>query len=290
LQNESLPTVTRSDYNEPPRNVVQVVTHPCPSAYENDLAILVMQSGDEFALSDVIPVDGVHGSVTAAEQAPGVNLTAAGFGRWNLEDIIDNRLRTVQLSIVTLEEQIRMDPWVAANFNMSKSLGVSGQTGQSTCNGDSGGPMLVKSAALGLVGQPWVLSVIRAGSYLPLGDSCVDEGRLGVSTRTVTYGRWIQSVLRNDTIALGSWVCGGHSDSPVTPIPIPSIHSTLTSTSTLSVPPSIIYVVIFCALVFLFVTLVCLVQQRKSTKIIPVLVPPACTMVFVQRHPLLIVR
>ncbi|GFY69795.1 serine protease filzig [Trichonephila inaurata madagascariensis] len=166
------------------RNVKRMVVHRHYNAqtFENDLALLEMESSVEF-LPYVVPICLPHRN----EDFTGKMAFVTGWGKLTHGGDVPNILQEVQVPIVSNGDCQRMfyhaghDKAIRSNFVCA---GYS-NGGQDSCEGDSGGPLMVQRED-----KRWVL--VGTVSH---GIGCADPNLPGVYMRMSSYRPWIDSII-----------------------------------------------------------------------------------------------
>jgi len=169
------------------RKIRKVVTHRNfdKFTYEYDIALLEMHDGPINYQPNMIPI-----CLPANDNSlVGEVGTVTGWGRLSEYGQISPVLREVQLPIISNSKCMRMYRNSGQNEWIPKIFVCAGTTsgGQDSCEGDSGGPMVVK----GKDGR-WQLAGI-----ISWGIGCGDRNRPGVYTRISEFRSWIRNVIEN---------------------------------------------------------------------------------------------
>jgi len=169
------------------RRIKKVVTHRSfdKITYEYDIALLEMHDGPIKYQPNIIPICLPDNDNRLVGQVG----TVTGWGRLSEFGQISPVLREVKLPIISNSKCMSMyrnsgqNEWIP---NIFVCAGTS-SGGQDSCEGDSGGPMVVK----GKSGR-WQLAGI-----ISWGIGCGDRNRPGVYTRISEFRSWIRNVIEN---------------------------------------------------------------------------------------------
>ncbi|KAF8790900.1 Serine protease filzig like protein [Argiope bruennichi] len=166
------------------RNVKRMVVHRHYNAqtFENDLALLEMEAPVEF-LPYVVPICLPHRN----EDFTGKMAFVTGWGKLTAGGDVPNILQEVQVPIVTNGECQRMFYQAGHQKAIRSNFVCAGYTngGQDSCEGDSGGPLMVQRED-----TRWVL--VGTVSH---GIGCADPNLPGVYMRMSSYRPWIDSII-----------------------------------------------------------------------------------------------
>lgn len=161
----------------------QIFVHPDYNPYDNDFALVKLQTR-----SEITPVDMDDGTESYVE---GEKLWAMGFGNLNTTfDEFPDVLHHVEVSYVTNEVCSDSYDAVYGDNSVTDNMMCAADPGQDSCQGDSGGPLYdkVNEKVVGVVS--WGLD-------------CALPGYPGVYSRISSQIYWIR-----ETICM----TGGHSD------------------------------------------------------------------------------
>jgi len=167
------------------RRIKKVVTHRSfdKITYEYDIALLEMHDGPVKYQPNIIPICLPDNDNSLVGQVG----TVTGWGRLSEFGQISPVLREVKLPIISNSKCMQMyrssgqNEWIPNIFVCAGTTGG----GQDSCEGDSGGPMVVK----GKSGR-WQLAGI-----ISWGIGCGDRNRPGVYTRISQFRSWIRNVI-----------------------------------------------------------------------------------------------
>jgi len=167
------------------RRIKKVVTHRNfdKFTYEYDIALLEMHDAPIKYQPNIIPIC----LPTSDNSLVGQTGTVTGWGRLSEYGQISPVLREVRLPIISNSKCMRMyrnsgqNEWIPKIFICAGTA----KGGQDSCEGDSGGPMVVK----GKDGR-WQLAGI-----ISWGIGCGDRNRPGVYTRISEFKSWIRNVI-----------------------------------------------------------------------------------------------
>ncbi|GFU04670.1 serine protease filzig [Nephila pilipes] len=166
------------------RNVKRMVVHRHYNAqtFENDLALLEMESSVEF-LPYVVPICLPHRN----EDFTGNMAFVTGWGKLTHGGDVPNILQEVQVPIVSNGDCQRMFYHAGHNKAIRSNFVCAGYSngGQDSCEGDSGGPLMVQRED-----KRWVL--VGTVSH---GIGCADPNLPGVYMRMSSYRPWIDSII-----------------------------------------------------------------------------------------------
>ncbi|XP_015906326.2 uncharacterized protein [Parasteatoda tepidariorum] len=166
------------------RNVRRMVIHRHYNAqtFENDLALLEMESEIEF-LPYVVPICFPHQN----EDFTGKMAFVTGWGKLTHGGDVPNILQEVQVPIVGNGDCQRMFFHAGHKKAIRSNFVCAGYTngGQDSCEGDSGGPLMVQRED-----RRWVL--VGTVSH---GIGCADPNLPGVYMRMSSYRPWIDSII-----------------------------------------------------------------------------------------------
>lgn len=167
------------------RRIKKVVTHRNfdKFTYEYDIALLEMHDAPIKYQPNMIPIC----LPTSDNSLVGQTGTVTGWGRLSEYGQISPVLREVQLPIISNSKCMRMYRNSGQNEWIPKIFVCAGTStgGKDSCEGDSGGPMVVK----GKDGR-WQLAGI-----ISWGIGCGDRNRPGVYTRISEFRSWIKNVI-----------------------------------------------------------------------------------------------
>lgn len=167
------------------RNVKRMVIHRHYNAqtFENDLALLEMESPVEF-LPHVVPICLPH----RTEVFTGKMAFVTGWGKLTHGGDVPNILQEVQVPIVTNGDCQKMYLYAGHEKMIRSHFVCAGYSrgGQDSCEGDSGGPLMVQRDD-----GRWVL--VGTVSH---GIGCADPNLPGVYMRMSAYRPWIDSIIR----------------------------------------------------------------------------------------------
>ncbi|GFQ78097.1 serine protease filzig [Trichonephila clavata] len=166
------------------RNVKRMVVHRHYNAqtFENDLALLEMESSVEF-LPYVVPICLPHRN----EDFTGNMAFVTGWGKLTHGGDVPNILQEVQVPIVSNGDCQRMFYHAGHDKTIRSNFVCAGYSngGQDSCEGDSGGPLMVQRED-----KRWVL--VGTVSH---GIGCADPNLPGVYMRMSSYRPWIDSII-----------------------------------------------------------------------------------------------
>ncbi|CAL1291134.1 unnamed protein product [Larinioides sclopetarius] len=166
------------------RNVKRMVVHRHYNAqtFENDLALLEMEAPVEF-LPYVVPICLPHRN----EDFTGKMAFVTGWGKLTAGGDVPNILQEVQVPIVSNGECQSMFYQAGHHKAIRSNFVCAGYTngGQDSCEGDSGGPLMVQRED-----TRWVL--VGTVSH---GIGCADPNLPGVYMRMSSYRPWIDSII-----------------------------------------------------------------------------------------------
>jgi len=167
------------------RRIKKVVTHRNfdKFTYEYDIALLEMHDKPIKYQPNMIPIC----LPSSDNSLVGKTGTVTGWGRLSEYGQISPVLREVQLPIISNSKCMRMYRNSGQNEWIPKIFVCAGTStgGKDSCEGDSGGPMVVK----GKDGR-WELAGI-----ISWGIGCGDRNRPGVYTRISEFRSWIRNVI-----------------------------------------------------------------------------------------------
>ncbi|MDM8528209.1 trypsin-like serine protease, partial [Anaerolineales bacterium HSG24] len=183
-------TVSLGDYRrsenedtEQVLNVTQIIPHPNydGATYDNDIALLELETSVQ--LTDAVQVVVLGTSNDPVES--GTMATITGWGRTSEGGSTSDVLMEAEVPIVTnntcneaySDIQIT-DNMLCAGFD---------EGGVDTCNGDSGGPLIVRDS------DDWMLAGI-----VSFGIGCARPDLYGVYTRVSRYNSWINAQLDDE--------------------------------------------------------------------------------------------
>ncbi|XP_035226632.1 nuclear pore complex protein DDB_G0274915-like [Stegodyphus dumicola] len=172
--------------SKPPviRDVRRMVVHRHYNAqtFENDLALLEMDQKVEF-LPHVVPICLPHRN----EDFTGKMAFVTGWGKLTHGGDIPNILQEVQVPIVANGDCQRMFYYAGHQKAIRSNFVCAGYIsgGQDSCEGDSGGPLMVQRED-----KRWVL--VGTVSH---GIGCADPNLPGVYMRMSSYRPWIDSII-----------------------------------------------------------------------------------------------
>ncbi|GBL77171.1 Serine proteinase stubble [Araneus ventricosus] len=156
--------------------------HYNAQTFENDLALLEMEAPVEF-LPYVVPICLPHRN----EDFTGKMAFVTGWGKLTAGGDVPNILQEVQVPIVSNGECQRMFYQAGHHKAIRSNFVCAGYTsgGQDSCEGDSGGPLMVQRED-----TRWVL--VGTVSH---GIGCADPNLPGVYMRMSSYRPWIDSII-----------------------------------------------------------------------------------------------
>jgi len=176
---------TKEVHKHVDRRIKKVVTHRSfdKFTYEYDIALLEMHDTPIKYQPNMIPICLPSSDNSLVGQIG----TVTGWGRLSEYGQISPVLREVQLPIISNSKCMRMYRNSGQNEWIPKIFVCAGTStgGQDSCEGDSGGPMVVK----GKDGR-WQLAGI-----ISWGIGCGDRNRPGVYTRISEFRTWIKNVI-----------------------------------------------------------------------------------------------
>ena len=167
--------------------VAQIIIHPDyrTYGYDSDLALLrlALPAQAQFTPLPLIDQDLL--------ESPGVVARAIGWGNISGEEgnsSYPTRLREVDVPIISLATANQPQSYDGTlNANMLPAGYAEG--GRDTCDGDSGGPLIVPSP----LGDGWMLAGVTSFGY-----GCAQPNYFGISTRISRYRRYIMDTIQPD--------------------------------------------------------------------------------------------
>ncbi|CAG9792471.1 unnamed protein product [Diatraea saccharalis] len=132
-------------------------------------------------------------TLDVSQLSPNVSLYVAGWGRmsWNIK--FSSLKQHVKVPIVNMQDcQNVYETRIVPKVNLwSKQLCAGGEKGRDSCNGDSGGPLMMKTLL------PNNLTVITAEGVVSYGPQvCGIKDVPGVYTKVYEYNTWIRRHIR----------------------------------------------------------------------------------------------
>jgi len=173
-------------------SVKRIVTHPQfgSNGYDFDIALLELQ---QAVNNTPVPLYTGPLYAGAADSLTGQIALILGWGNTKAEGTPNYPvvLQEVSLPIITNATcAAALVPYAITN-NMLCAGDVQG--GKDTCNGDSGGPLLINSSGYQLAGlTSW-------------GVGCAQQNYYGVYTRVANFNSFIQDSLKKDYFASADW-------------------------------------------------------------------------------------
>ena len=165
--------------------VAEIILHPVftPVGFGSDIALLRLRE-------PVLDVEPLQLLVDAARTMAGVEATAMGWGALSGETNpgFSPILQVVEIPLVdnaTVNQSV-------FEGQLGPEMLVAGrpQGGVDTCGGDSGGPLLVRSAD----DSRWLLAGVT--SFGLAGKACGEAGAYGVYTRVTSFRDWVEQHIR----------------------------------------------------------------------------------------------
>ncbi len=165
--------------------VAKVILHPDynPMTYENDIAILELSKASAIA---PVKLEGVSAPAIGDAQFAATRGRVLGWGRVDTADPFSTSsiLKFAPVPVVT-----NKNCTLPANFSQYGAIDVrrvcaGGEGDVDTCNGDSGGPLLMMDGSQNLV----QLGITSFGSQI-----CAQKGVYGVYTRVGTFAPWVKN-------------------------------------------------------------------------------------------------
>ncbi len=158
--------------------IQNILIHPFyneAAPYDYDVALL------ELANNLDLPTIKLSGQTPVS----GISATAAGWGLSTLDDLTQtpradsypDQLQVVELPVISNQQCTQ-----STTSTITSNMICAGfeQGGKDSCNGDSGGPLMIKSS-----GQLTQVGIIS------FGHSCAQPGKYGVYTRLTSAYQWI---------------------------------------------------------------------------------------------------
>jgi len=192
------------------RGASRVVPHPCYETHleHDDIALIKLDQPVNSTAIGVATPDTTGVGLTA-----GTSVTLLGWGSTTGDGSTPaTRLREVTVAITSQARCQEQNPEQLreGTLNFNQVICTGGEAGKDSCNGDSGGPAVIRRD------NKWVVvGLSSTGSELPLqGDNCAAEGRLGVYTRVASSWPWVQGVMSGASGDTGGCVNAAASLSP----------------------------------------------------------------------------
>ena len=162
-----------------PRNALQVINHPQYDADTHDFDIALVRLDQPISAEEKRPVALVSGDSDLDD--PGQLATVVGWGHLQESGSGSDILQEVAVPILTNE--VCADLYQRAGATITENMLCAGMAGKDSCQGDSGGGMLVAAEQ----GPDQVAGVVSWGI------GCAREGFPGVYTRVANFLDWIQA-------------------------------------------------------------------------------------------------
>ncbi|XP_071057382.1 brachyurin-like [Onthophagus taurus] len=141
------------DENEPTQTFITAVSYIIhenynPTAIINDISIITLPD-EAVAISDIIQLVHLPSWSDVGKDLTGENAVVSGWGKINDgETSYTDYLQFVEFPIITNED---CDVWYFGGTIHDVHICTSGEDARSTCNGDSGGALVVNGKQVGIV-------------------------------------------------------------------------------------------------------------------------------------------
>jgi trypsin len=178
--------VRHSQYAQKSHPKAPAPPSPPPNMYANDIALVhIVDDGPPRPRDpkQIHPIDLYQGPPPKS----GTEVTGTGWGKTQpVEQHAPNAvLLKVDLQVMDVETCRKLPSY--GPERISEKVICAARKGQSTCRGDSGGPLTLTN------GSPKLVGIISWGKA-----RCNGDGQPGVYTSVVAYSEWIQKALKLD--------------------------------------------------------------------------------------------
>ena len=175
--------VRHSQYSERKHPEPPAAPLPPPNMYANDIALIHIVDDGPKKVRDpkqIRPIELYQGAAPAS----GVQVTGSGWGKTQPVDqhAPNAILLKVDLQVMDVATCQRLPGY--GPERISNSVICAARKGQSTCRGDSGGPLTLTN------GTPKLVGIISWGKA-----RCNGDGQPGVYTSVVAYADWIRQAM-----------------------------------------------------------------------------------------------